>query len=291
MILVDINEISYSSFLFKNIIFKNIALSFFKKYNKLAIFGVNGIGKSTIVNALFSSNNTILIDGNITFKSNKKWFTKEQFLLVKKINFIEAELGYPDISLKSLIEMNKLVYNFNESTFFRLFDLLDLPNLNTCFYNLSSGQKRKFHLLLGLSNWTEYNIFDEALANIDPETSNLFLDQIIQLQKEFKGKIIFITHIPSEALFCERGLFILKENGEKIMKIISFERLKKINYYRNYKPNFFCLSASVFMAPDNYITEKEDIICDSELGCLEVIKYYYKYKTFPSQLLNLIRSK
>ncbi len=178
-----------------------------KPSEKLGIIGRTGAGKSTLISALLRlypfNQGVILIDN--AFKTDIEDHRK-QFSLISQDQFF----------IKGTIKDNLDLFNqFSSDKLNETLKLVGLPlqlhfMLDEKGQNLSQGEKQLLSLARGLLQNAEIFIFDEATANIDPQSEKLIE---LALKKTLADKTqIRIAHRLQTVLDCDKILWL--EHGQ-----------------------------------------------------------------------------
>lgn len=178
-----------------------------KPSEKLGIIGRTGAGKSTLIAALLRlypfNQGVILIDN--AFKTDIEDHRK-QFSLISQDQFF----------IKGTIKDNLDLFNqFSSDKLNETLKLVGLPlqlhfMLDEKGQNLSQGEKQLLSLARGLLQNAEIFIFDEATANIDPQSEKLIE---LALKKTLADKTqIRIAHRLQTVLDCDKILWL--EHGQ-----------------------------------------------------------------------------
>jgi ABC-2 type transport system ATP-binding protein len=179
------------------------------------LIGMNGVGKTTILNAIMAltpiNKGQILIDG--------KPLDKQTF---ERITFIpDAIIMLPEMTIKEAMEFMADFYtSWNQKraseliTFFRL-------NPSDRISSLSKGNASKVNLLLGLAMDVDYILMDEPFSGIDmfsrEEIANVFTSHLI----ENRGVIITthevgdIEHLIDKVVLMDDGLVTKEFSAEE----------------------------------------------------------------------------
>lgn len=187
-----------------------------KKGEITCLIGVNGVGKTTILNAIMGltpiDGGEILIDG--------KKLTKETY---EKVAYIPDSITMlPSMRIKDAFAfMNDFYTSWNEKranellTFFKL-------NLEDKINSLSKGNKMKVNLLLGLALDADFILMDEPFSGIDvfsrEQITKVFTSHLI----EDRGVIITthdireIEHLIDQAVILDNGIILKSFYPEKI---------------------------------------------------------------------------
>ena len=99
-------------------------------------------------------------------------------------------------------------------------DLLEIDKdiINTKFFYLSSGEKRKISLLRGFMHDPDLIILDEALDFLDYKYK-LFFERFLKLEilNERKKTILSITHDIEFALRMSKSFLVLKDKNSILL--------------------------------------------------------------------------
>jgi ABC-2 type transport system ATP-binding protein len=180
------------------------------------LIGINGVGKTTILNAIMAltpvNKGQILIDG--------KPLDKHSF---EKITFIpDAITMLPSMTIAESMEFMKDFYTcWNQE---RANELLQFFRLNRSdrISSLSKGNTAKVNLLLGLALDVDYVLMDEPFSGIDmfsrEEIANVFTSHLI----ENRGVIITtheigdIEHLIDKVVLLDDGIVTKEFNAEEV---------------------------------------------------------------------------
>lgn len=186
-----------------------------KKGEITCLIGINGVGKTTILNAIMSltpiHKGQILIDG--------KPLDKHTF---EKITFIpDALTMLPHMTIAEAMEFMDDFYNsWNPE---RATELLGFFRLNQSdrISSLSKGNTAKVNLLLGLALDVDYVLMDEPFSGIDmfsrEDIANVFTSHLI----ENRGVIITthevgdIEHLIDKVVLLDDGMVSMEFSAEE----------------------------------------------------------------------------
>lgn len=207
-----------------------------------------------------------------------------------------------EIKVKEAIELFAVEHNVTINE--KLLDELDVKNLvNQQYGKLSTGQKRRLHLLLAILHDPEIIILDEPTAGLDVNTKYLLYLKINELKES--GKTILLTsHDMYEVEnLCDRVAFL--ENGrvgKEITKDSILDQDKQIIVIFTKKQSL----KNVDMMYSTLIEEKETELffeCSNISACLkellehlnskddEIIDLYIKKKTVEEELTKMMRGE
>tara|TARA_B100001057_G_scaffold322916_1_gene323151 strand:- start:1514 stop:2533 length:1020 start_codon:yes stop_codon:yes gene_type:complete len=187
------------------------------------IMGLSGSGKSTLIrhiNRLIEpTEGVVLVDNQdvtqlnknelLEFRRNRTGMVFQRFGLFPHQNIIDnVQLG---LSIKGI---EKSVSN--ETALFWI-NKVGLNGFEYKFPNqLSGGMQQRVGLARALANDPDILLMDEAFSALDPLIRSDMQDQLLELQKNLKKTIVFITHDLDEALKLGDRIAIL--NGGKLVQ-------------------------------------------------------------------------
>ena len=179
-----------------------------------AIVGKSGCGKSTLASIIAGKinnyENSIAI-GNLEIKEIN------QYSLMQNINYV----GYKNYLFKGTIKENLLIAK-PEATDDELWQVLDRVKISSFLKsekgletnilenasNLSGGQCQRICLARAILFDSPIYIFDEATSNIDIESENDIMNEIINLAK--KKTVILISHRLANVVSAD-NIFVMNE--------------------------------------------------------------------------------
>jgi len=270
-----------------------------KRGECLGVVGPNGAGKTTLLECIEGlrkwQKGEIIIEGR-TIEENPKYLRS-----IMGVQLQSSSL--PDeIKVKEAIELFAVEHNVTINE--KLLDELDVKNLvNQQYGKLSTGQKRRLHLLLAILHDPEIIILDEPTAGLDVNTKYLLYLKINELKES--GKTILLTsHDMYEVEnLCDRVAFL--ENGrvgKEITKDSILDQDKQIIVIFTKKQSL----KNVDMMYSKLIEEKETELffeCSNISACLkellehlnskddEIIDLYIKKKTVEEELTKMMRGE
>lgn len=187
-----------------------------KKGELFAFLGVNGAGKSTVINIMCGSipkdSGNVIIDGlNID----------------TDIDTIKSELGVvfqnsvldKALSVMDNLESRAALYGITGVKFKKrikeLAELLDFEDLlKRTVGKLSGGQRRRIDIARAIINSPKILILDEPTTGLDPQTRKLLWDAVEKLRKEENMTVFLTTHYMEEAADAD---YVVILDGGKII--------------------------------------------------------------------------
>ncbi len=192
------------------IIFEKVS-GLLENRNIYALVGTNGIGKTTMLNAITQpasmDEGTVEIDGidSRLFQAKQNFFyvsdSKEMFLNLTGYEYLRFVTRLYHRRIEEMEEkLKELSITFK----------LD-HSLNECIGNYSLGMKQKVYLIAAFLSGTRNLILDEPFNVLDPESIVVLKKLLIEYKD--KGKLIlFSSHnLDLIANFCDSIVFIDKE--------------------------------------------------------------------------------
>lgn len=179
----------------------------------VAVLGHNGSGKSTLArlaNGLLTpTSGTVRVDGMSTLDSGSLWHIRQRVGMVfqnpdnqivasrveEDVAFGPENLGCEPAEIRARVDAALKVVGMGE---YALFD----PHL------LSGGQKQRVAIAGALAMKPKYLVFDEATAMLDPRGRADILAATRRLNREHGITVVFITHIPEEAVQASRVIVL-----------------------------------------------------------------------------------
>ncbi len=237
--MIKVHNISYKydgKYFIENLSFE------IEKGSFVSIIGKNGSGKSTLVRLLTGikkpSKGSILVD-EIDTKSKKDFIALRNIISVVFQN-PENQLIFETVSeeLKFILKNLKKSEESFDVAIDSALKLVGMEDFKDAEINsLSLGQKQKIVIASSLVQGTDYLVLDEPTAMLDPESKQIILGILKDLNKHGKT-IVLITHDLAEVLYSDKILIL--ENGKIINQIDTIEFLndndlmEKLNFDKNY---------------------------------------------------------
>lgn len=183
------------------------------------LIGINGVGKTTILNGIMNltpmSSGEILIDG--------KKITKETY---EKVTFIpDAITMLPQMKIREAMQFMKDFYHsWNEKRAEELLGFFKLKKEDR-ISDLSKGNVAKANLLLGLALDVDYLLMDEPFSGIDIFSREQIADVFTSHLVEDRGVIITtheindIEHLIDKVVLIDDGIVFKEFNTEEMREV------------------------------------------------------------------------
>lgn len=187
----------------------------------VSILGHNGSGKSTLAKLLnaqiFPTSGDIIIDGLNTKDEEKVWEIREKCAMVFQnpdnqmvATTVEEEVAFGPENLQ--IENPELRRRVDHAL--ELVNMTDYKKREPS--SLSGGQKQRVSIAGVVAMLSDYIIFDEPTAMLDPKGRKDVLKLIKKLNKEMGKTVVLITHYMEEAVNADKIVVLSK--GEKALE-------------------------------------------------------------------------
>ena len=153
----------------------------------IGIFGINGVGKSTILKSIAGvirpDKGKILIDGE-EINSN----------LYNKIAFVpDVDTYFPHLTIKeSFSFMNEFYKNWDNEKAYSMLKIFNLTD-DKIISNLSKGNRARVKIILGFAQNAKYILLDEPFSGIDIFKREEFIQAMIQYISP-QQSVIITTH-------------------------------------------------------------------------------------------------
>ena len=190
-------------------ILNDLSLSFKTKGELIGIYGLSGVGKTTLIDLLIGLIKPI--KGEI-YVNNLK--LQDDILPSEIFGYVPQNTFLFDDTIRNNIILDKVNHNFDEKKYNKIISdaelksfVYSLPDKNESFVGengvkISGGQKQRIGIARALASDCKVLILDEATNSLDAETQkNIFLT----LKKiSFEKSVIVISHDRSIWNYCSK---------------------------------------------------------------------------------------
>ncbi|MGG3572599.1 ABC transporter ATP-binding protein [Bacillus gobiensis] len=162
------------------------------KQSIVSLTGINGIGKTTLLNIL---GGTTTFTGSISLSDTD--INKNFKGYMEKTSLIpNSPFLYDYLTVSEMIELVSSLSKYNNDDIIEeLFDKLNLEGFETVFIkNLSLGTKQKVAFIIGFINNPELILIDEPFVNFDRASLKNLLSFLCTYVNKTNSIIIFSTH-------------------------------------------------------------------------------------------------
>ena len=203
-----------------------------KKGEFVAILGHNGSGKSTLgklLNAqIMPTSGDIWVDDINSKNEDSIWDIREKCSMVFQnpdnqmvATTVEEEVAFgPENLAVPNPELRERVDNAID-----LVGMTDFKKRNPS--NLSGGQKQRVSIAGVIAMLSDYIIFDEPTAMLDPKGRKDVINLVKDLNKKYGKTIIYITHYMEEAVLADK--IIVLDKGRKAIEGSSREVFSQVS--------------------------------------------------------------
>ena len=185
-----------------NYIFENISFNFIS-HKVYAIFGNNGVGKTTLLN---------IMNGNLSY--NEGHIASDDNVIFIETNDLPFDFMTADDFITTTFDFKKV--KFDREYKKRLYGLLNFSPESKKIREFSKGMKSKLVLILALLSRPTVLLLDEPFVDIDIPSFGAITKLLLSMKDEIT--IIFSAHVADIAFELSDEILILDKNG-----IISFQ--------------------------------------------------------------------
>lgn len=192
-----------------------------EKGDFVAILGHNGSGKSTLgklLNAQIKpSSGDIKIDGISVLDEDSEWEIRKKCSMVFQnpdnqmvATTVEDEVAFGPENLQiQHPELRERVDSALEQV-----GMIKYKKRSPS--NLSGGQKQRVSIAGVIAMMSDYIIFDEPTAMLDPQGRKDVIELIKSLNKDYGKTIIYVTHYMEEAVLADK--IVVLDRGKKALE-------------------------------------------------------------------------
>jgi len=200
------------------------------------ILGPSGCGKTTLLRILAGleepTSGKVYFDGKAVSGTSKQrgmvfqTFTSFPWLTVKK----NIAFGL-EINAENSTDISKIVDYY--------VDIIGLRGFEDYHpKDLSGGMKQRVAIARTLANKPDVLLMDEPFGSLDAQTRWQMQELLLNIRKQLKTTIVFVTHDVEEAVFLSNRLCVLSSRPAKIVQELSIpfgdERKLDIKGDRNF---------------------------------------------------------
>ncbi|MFZ7131690.1 MAG: ABC transporter ATP-binding protein [Eubacteriales bacterium] len=195
----------------KKIVLNNISLTIYKG-EFICILGTSGCGKTTLLNSIGGfikkdSGHIMMNNREITKPVKDCVMVFQDFDQLFPWMTLEANIAF--VLKNSNIRYTKKEVDEISSKYIRLVKLNGFEKFYP--HQLSGGMKQRTAIARSLVTFPEVLLMDEPFGSLDIQTKNALHETLLNIWKETKTTIIFVTHDVREALKLSDRMVIIKE--------------------------------------------------------------------------------
>jgi putative ABC transport system ATP-binding protein len=177
----------------------------------VAIVGPSGCGKSTLLHILGGltspTSGKVLVDGNDFSKMSDADRTRFRR---HKIGFVFQRFNLlPTLTARNNIEIAQHIQGngYNPHRFEAVVEMLGIKDkLDYKPYALSGGEQQRVAIARAVICEPKILLADEPTGNLDTENSQVVLNMLRTLNRNFRQTIVMITHNPEAAAVADRTI-------------------------------------------------------------------------------------
>ncbi|MGJ3250266.1 MAG: ABC transporter ATP-binding protein [Elainellaceae cyanobacterium] len=182
------------------------------------VIGPSGCGKTT---AMKMVNRLIEPTSGAIFVGGRNILKQDTIELRRNIGYVIQQIGlFPHFTIRDNIALVPQMLGWSKARIDRRVDeLLDIVGLDPVQFRdrhprqLSGGQRQRVGVARALAADPPVMLMDEPFGAIDPITRDRLQNEFLQLQKQLKKTIMFVTHDIDEALKMGTLICILQVGG------------------------------------------------------------------------------
>lgn len=196
----------------------------------VVLIGSSGCGKTTLLKTI---NKLETVDRGLIKIDNVSIRQQNTLELRRRIGYVVQDAGlFPHMTIydniATVLRINNYDSNNIENRIDELLEMVDLdPNSYKYLYpcQLSGGQKQRVGVARAFATNPDIILMDEPFSALDPVTRSDLQDAVVNLQKQFKKTIVFVTHDMDEAIkladkicIIQKGWIVQYDTPENILK-------------------------------------------------------------------------
>lgn len=205
----------------------------FESGNIYAILGANGVGKSTLLDAIFELDEKHnMTYKNISSNNKKLWQSNIGYMLQS----FHTHTNLSALEVVLLGAYNELGIKISDEILQKALEILDnfkishLANIN--IKDLSGGQRQMIAFAQVLLKNPKILLLDEPVSALDLKHQCILLEALKKITKENNLISIIVLHdLNLASLYCDEALFLHEQQvykSGKINEIITLELIKEI---------------------------------------------------------------
>ncbi|MCI9062577.1 MULTISPECIES: ABC transporter ATP-binding protein [Romboutsia] len=198
----------------------------------VGVMGPSGSGKTTLLNVIATidevSSGHIYLNGKDLTEINKKEiarFRRENLgFIFQDFNLIDTLTIHENIALA--LTINKTNKNEIDGKVNSVAKDLGIEEILTKYpYEVSGGQKQRTACARALITNPKLILADEPTGALDSRSTQMLIEMISSLNKDFKATILMVTHDSFTASYCDRILFI--KDGKIFTELVRGNNTRK----------------------------------------------------------------
>ena len=204
-----------------------------------ALLGKSGCGKTTTLKMI---NRLIEYDSGNIYINDREIREIDPITLRRNMGYVIQEIGlFPHLTIEANITVVPKLLKWNSERIVKaMTDVMDIIKLSKTLlkrypHQLSGGQKQRIGVARAIIANPDIILMDEPFGALDPITREELQQEFMNLQKQIKKTIIFVTHDIFEAFTLGNKVAIM-DNGKVVQMGIPHDLL--INPKNNFVKKF-----------------------------------------------------
>ena len=194
-----------------------------EEHDFVSIIGPSGCGKTTILRILAGFDSDF--EGSLEYSPNSD-NNYEKFESLGKIGYIPQEFSlFPWLSIEKNIRFGLNIKNIpnreQKEITTRLLNLVGMSEYRKYLpKEISGGMKQKIAICraLAINPMSNLIVMDEPFSALDAQTRNVLQQDLLNIWREQKLTIVFVTHNIDEATFLSKRVLVLTKLPAKVLK-------------------------------------------------------------------------
>lgn len=171
----------------------------------VVLLGPSGCGKTTLLRMV---NRLVSITGGMISVNGQDVNTLDKIELRRNIGYVIQSNGlFPNMTIEENVVIVPDLLGWSKSEKHkRYLELMELTGLDPKYYQkrypheLSGGQQQRIGIARALASNPPVMLMDEPFAALDPILRTHIQDEFLQIQKEVKKTVLFVSHDIDEAI-------------------------------------------------------------------------------------------
>lgn len=186
------------------------------------LIGPSGCGKTTtmkLLNRLIDyTDGELTIDGQLIKDINPIDLRRQMGYVIQSIGLFPHMTIYDNVAaVPKLLKWDKEKINQKVDELLKMVDLDPDTYRNRYPNELSGGQQQRIGVARALAAEPKIILMDEPFSALDPISREQLQDELVNLQKDIKKTIIFVTHDMDEAIKIADQIILMRD-GQVVQK-------------------------------------------------------------------------